>query len=223
MRAGQPRRPGKAFGTVGGAKPPALKGLPGPPGPAILHKRTRTGRGQIAHSYPADVLMWVGRPFTLSKQGTVSNCRPRSGSRCMLCKSASGAEIGLPGQLLAGLQSGRSWNRPSDRPLAGRRAPVGAFPVAVRPKCCVTSSTNPPASSEQELFRVTPRWLCRLGRRPGPEVQIRWPGAERSPVRETGESRGAAVCFGRPPVECVPYPDPTGTALRVRSLTAAGR
>ncbi len=47
---------------------------------------------------------------------------------------ASGPEIGLPGRILAGLLPGRHQNRPSGRPMAGRRADFGSFPVAVRPK-----------------------------------------------------------------------------------------
>ncbi len=68
----------------------------------------------------------------------------------MLRNNASGPEIGLPGRILAGLLPGKHRNRPSRRPSAGRRANLGALPVAVRPKsgpegrcqtrkhCCVT-------------------------------------------------------------------------------------
>ena len=52
----------------------------------------------------------------------------------MLCNNASGPEIGLPGQILAGLLPGRHPNRPPGRPKVGRRADFGAFSVAVRAK-----------------------------------------------------------------------------------------
>ncbi len=58
-------------------------------------------------------------------------------SYSMLRNSASGPGIGLPGQILAGLLPGKHRKRHSGRPTAGRRADFGAFPVAVRPKCCV--------------------------------------------------------------------------------------
>jgi hypothetical protein len=48
--------------------------------------------------------------------------------------SASGPEIGLPGRIMAGLLPGEHQHRPSGRLSAGRRAHLGAFPVAVRPK-----------------------------------------------------------------------------------------
>ncbi len=72
----------------------------------------------------------------------------------MLRSNASGPEIGLPGRILAGLLPGKHRNRPSGRPKAVRRADVGAFPVAVRPKSgpedgflarkhyCITLSTS---------------------------------------------------------------------------------
>ncbi len=56
------------------------------------------------------------------------------GKYSMLCNSASGPEICLPGRVLAGPLPGKHRNRPSGRPKAGRRADVGAFPGAVRPK-----------------------------------------------------------------------------------------
>ncbi len=46
----------------------------------------------------------------------------------------SGSEIGLPGRILAGLLPGKQRNGPSGRPSAGRRADIGVFLVAVRPK-----------------------------------------------------------------------------------------
>ena len=52
----------------------------------------------------------------------------------LLRNNASGPEIGLPGRILAGLLPGRHRNRPSGRPSAGRRADLGGFAVAVRPK-----------------------------------------------------------------------------------------
>ncbi len=48
----------------------------------------------------------------------------------VLRNSASGPEIGLPGRLSAGFQSGKPQNRPS----AGRVADFEAFPNRVRPK-----------------------------------------------------------------------------------------
>jgi hypothetical protein len=47
--------------------------------------------------------------------------------------SASGPEMGLPGRISAGFQSGEPQNRSSGRPKAGRRAEFEAFPIR-RPK-----------------------------------------------------------------------------------------
>ncbi len=52
----------------------------------------------------------------------------------MLHKSASGPQMGLPGRILAGLLPGKNRNRSSGRPKAGKRANLGAFPVAVQQK-----------------------------------------------------------------------------------------
>ncbi len=52
----------------------------------------------------------------------------------MLCTSASGPEIGLPGRISAGFKSGQPPSRPSGRPSAGRSADFEVFPIRVRSK-----------------------------------------------------------------------------------------
>jgi hypothetical protein len=52
----------------------------------------------------------------------------------ILCNSASGREIGLPGWISRGDYSGHPHTRPSGRPLAGRRADFEALPTRIRPK-----------------------------------------------------------------------------------------
>ncbi len=46
----------------------------------------------------------------------------------------SGREVGLPGRVSAGFESGKLQNRPSGRPKAGQRADFEAFPTRIRPK-----------------------------------------------------------------------------------------
>ncbi len=52
----------------------------------------------------------------------------------MLRNMASGPEIGFPGRISAGFDSGKPQNRSSGRPSAGRRDDVEAFPMRIRPK-----------------------------------------------------------------------------------------
>ena len=52
----------------------------------------------------------------------------------MLCNNVSGPEIGLPGRISAGFQSGKLQNRLSGRPSAGRRADWEACPTRIQPK-----------------------------------------------------------------------------------------
>ncbi len=59
---------------------------------------------------------------------------PRCAIYPMLSNNASGLEIGLPAQISAGFYSGKSQNRSSGRPSAGRRADFDAFPTGIRPK-----------------------------------------------------------------------------------------
>ena len=51
----------------------------------------------------------------------------------MLCNSGSGPEIGLPGQILAGLLPGKRRNRPSGRPEGRFRCLPGSSPAKIRP------------------------------------------------------------------------------------------
>jgi hypothetical protein len=53
LRSGRPRRPGKVFKKVGCEAPHLFEGLPGPPGPARLQKRSQKTPGQTASRYPA--------------------------------------------------------------------------------------------------------------------------------------------------------------------------
>jgi hypothetical protein len=47
LRSGRPRGPGKAFKNVGGFAPHIMEGLPGPPGPARLQKRSQTNPARL--------------------------------------------------------------------------------------------------------------------------------------------------------------------------------
>ena len=52
----------------------------------------------------------------------------------MLRNNVSAPQIGLPGRISVGLQSGNPQNQPSGRPSAGRGADFDVFQVRVRPK-----------------------------------------------------------------------------------------
>ncbi len=52
----------------------------------------------------------------------------------MLRNSASGQEIGLPGRISAGFQSGKLPNQPFHWPKGSRRAEFDAFPTKIRQK-----------------------------------------------------------------------------------------
>ncbi len=51
----------------------------------------------------------------------------------MLHNSASGPEVGLPGRISAGFESGPHQNSPIGRPNAGWRADFEAFPISRNP------------------------------------------------------------------------------------------
>ncbi len=95
----------------------------------------------------------------------------RKYSYSILCNSAPGLDIGLPGRILAGLLPGKNRNRPFVPP----EADFGTFPVAVRPQSgpdgrstarkhyCVTQSTihlKPGRPPDQWSTSRLAGWVC---------------------------------------------------------------
>ncbi len=105
-------------------------------------------------------------------------------------KSASGADIGLPGQILAGpgLLPGKHRDRPSDPPKAGRRAEVDVFPVAVRPKFQPGRPIYGPEALLRNIEYIYPGIRPQTGQQP-PISEGGWPpGRSPGPFQHKDEN-----------------------------------
>ncbi len=80
------------------------------------------------HGSPRKLGQRVSEPVCAAFEDRSTKTRP------MLSHNASGPEVGLPGRISAGFQSGRPQNRPSRRPKAVRRGEFEVFRIRIRPK-----------------------------------------------------------------------------------------
>ncbi len=85
-------------------------------GHSIRTRRTRP-------RYPAQSLLQTRRTWAIASTD-------EQGDYPLLRNDGSGPEIGLPGRIFAG--SEKLQNRPSDRPLTGRRADFDVFPTRIK-------------------------------------------------------------------------------------------